>query len=136
MRRRRRVALAARAAAAARARRRRGRQQRCGVVTVGMEPLKVQIFKHCGYRGYEVSLPPGQYKLPHGSARDNDISSLRFPDGCEVEMFDGADFSGSSKKLSSDVGCLVSHGWNDKLSSIALLNKPQPSSRERGYDMP
>jgi hypothetical protein len=85
------------------------------------------LYQHCSYGGYEVALAPGTYTASELNAlgvSDNDVSSLRVAPGFSAVLYDGDNASGASVGVAGDDTCLVSRGFNDRLSSITVSQDP------------
>jgi hypothetical protein len=81
------------------------------------------LFQHCNYDGWSVALEPGDYTSAQLSALgvpDNDASSLNLKAGYEAILYDGPDLTGTAVTLTASSGCLVSSGFNDRVSSIRI----------------
>src|SRR5690606_21773764 len=88
-----------------------------GSGTGGAEPNGpvAELFQHCDYGGWTVSLEIGDYTtadLIFLGALDNDASSLHVAPGFEVVLFEGDDFTGSSVTITADTPCVVAHSFN------------------------
>jgi len=83
-------------------------------------PKVASFFEHCDYQGAVSRLRPGRYNIGQMGIRNDSISSLRVPPGLWVSIYEHANFSGQSRHFSSDVRCLVNHGFNDVTSSIVV----------------
>lgn len=83
----------------------------------------VTAHQHCNYGGYSVTIPEGRHSigaLQTFGVRNDDVSSLRVPQGWEVTIYSDAGFKGNSRKLVSNSNCLVDAGMNDVISSIIV----------------
>ena len=96
-------------------------------------PLKVSIYKHCNYGGWERKLVIGDYNAPYRTPRDSaqpfrndDMSSLKVPAGLTAELYEHSIVNGrgQGKKLTfkgpKNIPCLVGYGFNDIVSSIRV----------------
>jgi formylglycine-generating enzyme required for sulfatase activity len=85
----------------------------------------VMVYKHCNYWGYGVPLSVGAYplsKLRELGVRDNDISSIRVPDGFRVYYFSDNNYSGSRLgSTSSDMKCDIY--VDDDISSLWVARR-------------
>ncbi|MDE1465098.1 M12 family metallopeptidase [Spartinivicinus poritis] len=98
---------------------------------LGQEPVQkvssvADVYKHCGFGGYKVSLKPGRYTLKQLQAKgmkNDDISSLKVSAGYEVVLYQHDQFNGWRKTLNSDTSCFVEYGINDHISSIEVRKK-------------
>lgn len=81
----------------------------------------ITFYEHCGYEGYAVALPPGNYTLEqlqaYGIAND-EISSLRIESGFKAVLYTDDGFSGSSVTGTSSDQCLGE--FNDRMSSVRI----------------
>merc|ERR1740138_227921 len=88
------------------------------------DPVKgctVKLYKNCFYEGYVGTYGHGQQVNDLGKsvkeqgaqtgilpyAFDNDISSIKIEGDCAIYLYDGKQFQGDSKVLTSDAPCLV-----------------------------
>ncbi|ACE84459.1 family 16 glycosylhydrolase [Cellvibrio japonicus] len=92
---------------------------------------KVTVFQHCNYGGWSVGLDVGSYNLAALQSRgfiDNDASSLRVAAGYEAVLYQGNNFTGTSRVVTADDDCLVNEGFNDNVTSVivraASSNRP------------
>jgi hypothetical protein len=83
----------------------------------------VTFYKDCNYGGYAISLPVGSYTLSqlqsYGIVND-DISSIVVNSGYKTTVYADDNFSGSSLAVTASTSCLVSAGWNDRISSLTI----------------
>jgi len=83
----------------------------------------VTIYQDCGYSGYNVSLPVGNYNLEQlkkKGIRNNDISSIKVNSGFILTLFDEDEFAGTSLSKLGQTDCLTTDNWNDKTSSFII----------------
>lgn len=83
----------------------------------------VTVHQHCDFGGYGIAIPAGRHTIGQLQAMgvgNDDVSSLRVPQGWEVTIYSDSGFQGNSRKLVSDTRCLVDAGMNDALSSIIV----------------
>lgn len=83
----------------------------------------VTLYQHCNYGGYSATLDVGNYSLSQLNGlgiRNNDISSVRVPDGYIVEMFNGDNQTGTVVSKEGDDSCLVNDNFNDQLTSVRI----------------
>jgi hypothetical protein len=82
---------------------------------------KPKFYQNCGFGGYEVELGVGKYTaqdLKDAGITNNDVSGIKVPLGFKVTLYDGDNFSGNSKVVTSYKDCIVD--FNDKASSINI----------------
>lgn len=87
------------------------------------EPAKATFYQHCDFGGTSSSLAVGEYTLAQLNAKgiaNDDVSSLRVDAGYIVELFENDNFTGAQLNLTSDSSCLVSQGWNDRITSLRV----------------
>jgi hypothetical protein len=95
--------------------------------------VAVTVYQHCGYEGYRVHLPPGDYSLRDLLARgvrDNDVSSIRVSRGYSVKLFKRDGFQGRYHPLTSSDECLAGSDFDNKASSISVSEARQSYPRE------
>ncbi|VUD52924.1 Development-specific protein S [Thalassocella blandensis] len=83
----------------------------------------VTLYQHCNYGGYSATLDVGNYSISQLNGlgiRDNDISSVRVPEGYIIEMFNGNNQTGTVVSKDSDDTCLVNDNFNDQLTSVRV----------------
>lgn len=83
----------------------------------------VTVYHECGFSGYAVSLPVGNYnleKLKKKGIRNNDISSFKIKSGFIITFFDEDDFEGSLLSKLGEVDCLTMEDWNNKATSFIV----------------
>jgi len=86
------------------------------------------FYRDCDYAGTEIMLGPGSYTTTdmfHMGIRDNDISSLKVSPGYKVILYSDDYFTGSVQTISSDITCLVSLDFNDKVSSLRVEDESE-----------
>ncbi len=96
---------------------------RAEIGTTPPSPAVATVYQDCNYAGYAVGLNEGRYtraQLQALGIKDNDLSSLRVNAGYQVQLFDGDNFAGTSVTRTSDTGCLVDQGFNDRTTSIVI----------------
>jgi len=90
------------------------------------------LFEDCSYAGWGATLEAGDYTaadLAALGALDNDASSMHVTEGFEAILFDGPDLTGESVTVTGAAPCLVSQGFNDRMSSIRIVdNRPPPDA--------
>ncbi len=94
-----------------------------GVVPPPIPDNTVTVFRNCNYDGAAVNLPAGDYTLGQLQARgvlNDDVSSLSVGRGAQVQLFEHDNFQGATLALGAASNCLVSAGWNDRVSSIKV----------------
>jgi hypothetical protein len=81
------------------------------------------IYQHCNYGGYSINLNAGRYTLRDlavlGMAND-DISSIKVPQGRKVHLYEHDNFKGKGWTQTSDNACFTYGGYNDIVSSIIV----------------
>ncbi len=83
----------------------------------------VTLYSFCDYRGVEVSLPPGEYRLADlqdAGINNNDISSLKVPRGYQVSLFANDFFRGKSVVVGDNDNCLRDNGLDEQVSSVII----------------
>jgi hypothetical protein len=78
----------------------------------------VTIFADRQFKGVSAQLKPGDYNLNLGAVGNDNISSIRIPEGCEVTAFVDMNFGRDSKKFTADVADLAS--FDNKISSMKV----------------
>lgn len=80
----------------------------------------VTVYEDCDYRGRSRDISVGDYRNVRDLDLGNDkISSMRVPNGLELELFEDERFRGGSVTINRDVSCL-DRKWNDKTSSLRV----------------
>lgn len=95
-----------------------------GEVLVDRDPMPVPkratFYQHCDYQGVSSSLAPGRYDMGSMGIGNDSISSLQVPAGLRVTLYQHSNFQGRAISFTSDVPCLVQHGFNDEASSLVV----------------
>jgi len=81
------------------------------------------FYNDCDFKGFANGLEVGEYdlnRLRSLGIEDNILSSLTVAEGFEVTVYDGSNFTGTSKVYRGNVACLVADGLNDKVSSLRI----------------
>jgi hypothetical protein len=81
----------------------------------------VTAYSDCDFGGFSGGLKVGDYnknELTLIGILDNDIASLKVPEGFKVILYEGDDFEGESIELTTDNRCL--DAWNDRTSSLQV----------------
>ena len=81
------------------------------------------IYLNTDYSGANLALSASYPNLAGQNCQitwHRHIMSVRIPKGWQVELFAGADYSGSSIILTSDVSDLSTLEWEDKTASIRV----------------
>ena len=86
---------------------------------------RATVYQHCGFRGYYVSLPVGDYQtsiLRRLGMKNDDISSIRIPNGLGVILYQHDKFKGRLWQFYADIPCFGDYpGLNDTVSSIRVF---------------
>jgi len=78
----------------------------------------VTIYADRDFKGGSQKLQPGRYNLDYGPVGDNNISSVRIPEGWTVTMYDGRDFTGTSREFTASASSLGE--FDNIISSISI----------------
>lgn len=96
-----------------------------------------EIYQHCQFSGWSISLSPGEYPLTALSGfTDNDMSSIQLPDGWSATLYDGTALNGASLTVNATDNCLVDEDFNDRVSSIVIRGSSQPSASTLSSPVP
>ncbi|VUD41237.1 Development-specific protein S [Thalassocella blandensis] len=102
----------------------------------------VELFEHCDYGGWSISLSLGDYNaadIVAAGGKNNDASSIKIAAGYEALLYEHDAMVGAGIKLSGDTQCLNSYKLNDQLSSIVVkpISEPQPDNSSAAciYDL-
>ncbi|WP_199720194.1 family 43 glycosylhydrolase [Pseudokineococcus lusitanus] len=95
-----------------------GRADLDDVVVAAAPPstTEVSVYGDCEMGALLDTYGPGD----HTAVPDDEISSLRVPEGYRITLFDGPDQTGESLVKTEDDPCLVDDGWNDRTSSFRV----------------
>jgi|GEM_PF-1403894 len=77
----------------------------------------------CNFTGTKAELGPDEYtqtKLLAKGISDNSVSSLTIRPGCVAIGWENDNFQGAALSMESDQSCLVSNGFNDRISSMKV----------------
>lgn len=83
---------------------------------------QVTLFADCSFRGYSVSLPPGNYTAAQHGMRLRDLSAINIPPGITVNLFTQDFFNGHYITLNRSSACLINEHFNDQMVSIQVIN--------------
>lgn len=83
----------------------------------------VTIFEHENYHGRSQELPIGEYNLEQITIGNDTLTSLKVPFGLGAQLFWDRDFRGTDIILEFGEHANVGPWWNDKTSSIKILNR-------------
>lgn len=95
----------------------------------------VTLYEHVNYTGRTQTLTSGIYDVGGLSIGNDDLSSLKVPSGMTVKLYEHSRYRGSSQKVTADRSSLVSTGFNDKTSSVAVygsISEPSGSPHALG----
>src|ERR687886_366289 len=81
--------------------------------------FKVVIYRDANYSGLSQELDEGSYDVSSLTIGNDQLSSLKVPNGLRVTLYEHAGFSGRSKSFSSDTS-FVGADFNDLTSSIRV----------------
>jgi hypothetical protein len=93
----------------------------CFTLVVG-EAQQVTLFADCNFRGYSVTLPPGNYTAAQHGMRIRDLSAINIPPGMSVNLFTQDFFNGHYITLNRSTACLLNEQFNDQMVSIQVMN--------------
>jgi len=94
------------------------------------DDIIVMLYGDCGYNGWQVYLPPGQYSsgmLYSMGFKKNQLSAVRIIREGKVQLFNGEAFTGANLSLNGikdSVSCLKDKGFNDMINSIIVTSVP------------
>lgn len=94
------------------------------VVAAPPSAAVITVFQDCNAGGYSVGLPAGSYDmfaLQRAGVVNDDISSIRLSAGFAATLFREFNLAGASTTLTASASCLVSLGFNDSVSSLAVV---------------
>jgi peptidoglycan hydrolase-like protein with peptidoglycan-binding domain len=85
-----------------------------------MSGQAVVIFEHGNYEGKSRQLNPGNYNVAelHSYIGNDQLSSIKIPDGWKVTLFGDGDFKGKSAIFEADAPLIGE--FNDKTSSLII----------------
>ncbi|MCO7224371.1 metallophosphoesterase [Pleionea sp. CnH1-48] len=93
------------------------------IIFLSQNALSVTLYQHGNYGGYAVTLTPGDYDIQALLARgmrNDDVSSIKIPDGFMVIAYQHGDFKGWELPLNKNTPW-VGNSYNDQLSSIRVV---------------
>ena len=86
------------------------------------EPNTVIIYQHANYQGIGQRLEVGKYDVNQLAIGNDQLSSLRVPDGMHARLFEHAGFQGSFREITADTS-YVGKQWNDRISSLWVFSE-------------
>jgi len=81
----------------------------------------VTVYEDCNFYGRSFILTPGNYRTYQMKIGNDQLSSIRVPQGLRVTLYEHDNFTGSSRTITADMNCIEA-AWNDRTSSIAVEN--------------
>lgn len=91
-------------------------------------PSEVEFFVDANFTGQSIAFPAGDYAAPRMSAvrfPDNAISSVKVPQGFEVEVYDSADYTQPLATYTADTPW-VGGSENDVISAVKIRRTGDP----------
>ena len=85
--------------------------------------VAVKFYSFCDYRGVEVELGAGDYRLSdlkEAGINNNDITSIKVPRGFKVIAYENDFFRGRSIALDDNDNCLRDDGIDEQISSVSI----------------
>ncbi len=98
----------------------------------------VTLYEDCSFNGTSTSLGAGSYRISDLGGRgfrNNLLSSLRINEGYEVRLYENDNFGGASVTLTANDDCLVDEGFNDRTSSIVVVQLTNNEITEDGGNL-
>jgi len=92
------------------------------------------FYEDSNFRGRYFCVQPGEDLRSMPGGMGDRISSIRLLSVPEVTVFRDNDMRGRSARFTRDVRDLRRDGWNDQISSIALLGRGDRYGRDRDRD--
>ncbi len=89
------------------------------VATITNVFSQITVYKDCDYKGASQRLFVGEYRADQLGVGNDQISSIKIPNGLKVIAFQDNDFRGGSQTIKGDQNCLTGD-WNDHISSIRV----------------
>lgn len=80
---------------------------------------KATVYQHANYGGASQQLGLGSYDIHQLTVGNDQISSVKVPEGLRVTLYEHANFRGNHKILTSDTS-YVGNDFNDKTSAILV----------------
>ncbi|MGL5192657.1 MAG: hypothetical protein ACRC8Y_03490 [Chroococcales cyanobacterium] len=80
---------------------------------------KVVIYQDANYQGASQQLSEGEYNLPNLTIGNDQLSSLKVPNGIKVTLYEHSEFKGRFKSFTEDTPW-VGDDFNDITSSIKV----------------
>ncbi|HSU28320.1 MAG TPA: beta/gamma crystallin-related protein [Chitinophagaceae bacterium] len=82
----------------------------------------VTLYKDCNYQGYSKTLGEGSFKVYELGIGNDQLSSIRVPNGYSISLFEDDYFKGATTKYDDDISCLPAY-WNERTSSVTITRK-------------
>jgi len=96
--------------------------------TISYSSSDIVIFADRNFQGDGQILTEGRYNDTDLSIGNDNVSSIKIPQGYTVRLFEDGGFDGSFIDLKSEVSNLNSMRWEDKASSIQVFRGNPPSN--------
>lgn len=91
-------------------------------------PDDIVVFADRNFQGAGQVLAEGRYNDTDLTVENDDISSIKIPQGYTIRLFEDGGFDGSFIDLKSEVSDLNSIRWNDRVSSIQVFKGNAPTT--------
>jgi|GEM_PF-1231920 len=86
---------------------------------------QITVFTDCGFAGRSARLPVGDYNLAQlkkFNLGNNDISSVKVPNGMSVTVYENDFLRGDSASAASDVKCIDTGSFANRITSLSVLS--------------
>jgi hypothetical protein len=96
---------------------------------------EIELYTECDYEGYKYSIsmsdlagidPNSEFMIPDLSSygiTDNEISSIRIPDGLAIALFEKKNYGGLFISIYDNIPCLDSFGFSKEASSLKVWSR-------------
>lgn len=91
----------------------------------------IEVFTDCRYQGKSAKLPIGDYNLAQlrkYGLGNNDISSVKVPEGMSVTVYENDFLRGDSASASENVHCIDTGSFANRITSLSVLVKEGAST--------
>lgn len=97
--------------------------------------LEAIVYQHYYFNGYSAALEMGEYRLSDLQAlgvKNNDLSSIKVPEGLSVQLFDGDNFTGTKTVYDDDHQGFPQGSVNDTTTSIIVTSSDDDGDDDNG----
>jgi hypothetical protein len=100
--------------------------------SINYSPTDIVIFADRNFQGQGQILAEGRYNDTQLSIGNDNMSSIKIPQGFTVRLFENGGYDGSFVDLKSEVSDLNTINWDNRVSSIQVFKGNPPTNTSTG----